>query len=86
MVIIDASPVLGRHPGATPAPWFALWLDTQYPGELVVRPGSGPRPLVTFRTMGGPLSIHIQVGNTWKENFDASSALCRWEPAWRSWF
>ena len=50
------------------------------------QPGSGPRPLVTFRTMGGPLSIHIQVGNTWKENFDASSALCRWEPAWRSWF
>ena len=63
MVIIDASSVLGRHPGATPAPWFALWLDTQFPGELVVRPGSGPRPLLTFRTMGGPLSIHIQVGN-----------------------
>ena len=39
--------------------WFLVWLDTDYPGELIINNGTQERPVVTIRTMGGPLTLHL---------------------------
>ena len=39
--------------------WSLIWLETLYPGEIVINEGTITRPLATFRTMGGPLKIHL---------------------------
>ena len=39
--------------------WSLIWLETLYPGEVVINDGSLARPLATFRTMGGPLKLHL---------------------------
>ena len=44
------------HPNSD---WFLVWLETEYPGEMVVTDGTGTRPLVTWTTMGGPLHVHL---------------------------
>ena len=44
------------HPNSD---WFLIWLETDYPGEIVVTNGTETRPVVTWRTMGGPLKLHL---------------------------
>ena len=44
--------------------WFFLHLDTNYPGEVVINSGTDLRPVVTWRTMGGPLRLHLVTGET----------------------
>ena len=44
------------HPNSD---WFLIWLNTDFPGEIVVTNGTNTRPLVTWRTMGGPLKLHL---------------------------
>ena len=44
--------------------WFLLHLETNYPGEVVINPGTNLRPVVTWRTMGGPVRLHIVTGET----------------------
>ena len=39
--------------------WTLIWLETLYPGEIVINDGAITRPLATFRTMGGPLKLHL---------------------------
>ena len=39
--------------------WFLVWLDTDYPGEMILANGTQERPVLTMRTMGGPLTINI---------------------------
>jgi len=36
-----------------------LWLETGYPGEQIISKGTELRPLVTWRTMGGPIKVHL---------------------------
>ena len=48
--------VRGMHPNSD---WFLVWLETDYPGEIVVTEGTGTRPLVTWTTMGGPIHVHL---------------------------
>ena len=44
--------------------WFLAVLDTNYPGEMVLNTGTDLRPVITWRTMGGPLSLHILTADT----------------------
>ena len=53
--------VLGMLPNTD---WFLALLDTHYPGEMVLSTGTDLRPLVTWRTMGGPLTLHILTADT----------------------
>ena len=39
--------------------WTLIWLETLYPGEIVINEGTVSRPLATFRTMGGALKLHL---------------------------
>ena len=44
--------------------WFLAVLDTNRPGEMVLSTGTDLRPVVTWRTMGGPLTLHILTADT----------------------
>ena len=44
--------------------WFLAVLDTNHPGEMVLSTGTDLRPVVTWRTMGGPLTLHILTADT----------------------
>lgn len=48
--------VIGMLPNMA---WYLLYLDTNRPGEMVVNTGTDMRPVVTWRTMGGPLKLHV---------------------------
>jgi len=48
--------IIGMHPNQD---WFMLWLETGYPGEQIISMGSELRPILSWRTMGGPMKIHF---------------------------
>jgi len=48
--------LVGMHPNQD---WFMLWLETSYPGEQIISSGTDLRPILTWRTMGGPIKVHL---------------------------
>ena len=53
---VHLSLILGMYPTQD---WYMLWLETGYPGEQIISKGTELRPLVTWRTMGGPIKVHL---------------------------
>jgi len=64
--------VLGMH---LTGEWFMLWLDTGSPGEQIISSGSEEQPVLTWRTMGGNIKVHLLVAESLSELFYKSKNI-----------